>query len=77
MSDELGHGQVVSVCDCCRLELLLDESRSFRFQGPEAPDALVCSRSKCIRVKQNLLLAFLLPNLVPILSEKGVGSNLS
>ena len=41
-NEELGHGEVVSVCDCSRLEPLPDESRSFRFhQGPEVPDALV------------------------------------
>ena len=68
-NDELGHGEVASVCDCNRLEPLPDESRSFRFhQGPEAPNALVGSHSTCIRAEPDLPLV-LLPNLLPVLSE--------
>ena len=66
-NDELGHGEVASVCDCNRLEPLPDESRSFRFhQGPEVPDALVGSLSKRIRAEQDLPLVLLLPHLMPI-----------
>ena len=69
-NDELGHGEVASVCDCNRLEPLPDESRSFRFhQGPEAPNALVRSHSTCVRAEQDIPLVLFLPNLVPILSE--------
>ena len=70
MSDELGHGEAVSVCDCSRLEPLPDKSRSFHVhQGPEAPDV----RLKSVQVhsaEQDIPFAPFLPNLAPILSEK-------